>query len=283
MVRGILCVAVALALGTLPSAFAQSTDRVEFDVVSIKRSDPNVIAGGIRSLPDGTTIMTNQPIRSIIMAASPVQTTEVDGLPDWVMRDRYDLTAKPPAGATRDQIRQMWQAMFADRMKLKAHIEQRERDVFALVLARDDGKLGPQLKASTLDCSPHPRGTATPPSPPSPRSDRPIEEEFMNRCGMLMGPGTIVSGGIKMDGLVGSLRGLAGGPVTNRTGLEGFYALTLKFARQEAPGIQSNSAQADDLPDFFTALQEQLGLKLQHEKAMVPVFVIDHIDRPSDN
>lgn len=87
-----------------------------------------------------------------------------------------------------------------------------------------------------------------------------------------------------MDALVQSLPGLAGGPVTNRTGLEGFYALTLKFTRPTPPGVQPDAAQAtDDLPNFFTALQEQLGLKLQHEKTTLPVFVVDHIDRPSEN
>jgi uncharacterized protein (TIGR03435 family) len=100
---------------------------------------------------------------------------------------------------------------------------------------------------------------------------------------MLMGPGTIVTGGIRMDALVQSLRGLAGGPVTNRTGLEGFYAVTLKFTRPTPPGVAPDAAQADDLPNFFTALQEQLGLKLQHEKASLPVFVVDHIERPSEN
>jgi uncharacterized protein (TIGR03435 family) len=284
MIRGILCATVlTLALGSIPSTvLAQSTDPVEFDVVSIKPSDPNLTSGGIRRLPDGTFIMSNQPIRSLIMSASPVDTTEIDGVPDWMNRERYDVTVKPPAGTTPEQTRQMWQAMFADRMKLQAHIEQRERDVFALVLARADGTLGPQLKPSTLDCGPRPKGSAPPPPPP-PRQGPPTKEEFLNRCGMLMSGNAIISGGIAMDSLVRSLRGLAGGPVTNRTGLQGYYALTLEFARPAPPGVAADAAPANDLPNFFTALQEQLGLKLQHEKAMLPVFVIDHIERPTAN
>ena len=103
-------------------------------------------------------LMTNQPIRSIILSASPVPVREVEGLPDWVDRERYDVTAKPPAGARQQQRREMMQNMFAERMMLKAHVEEQERDVFALVLGRSDGRLGPHLKPSTLDCGPRSPG-----------------------------------------------------------------------------------------------------------------------------
>ena len=106
---------------------------VEFDVVSIKHVDELRQSGGMRTLPDGTAMMMNQPLFSLVGAASPVPVTPRDivGIPDWMMRERYDVTAKPPAGLTREQLRTMmpvmWRAMFADRMKLVAHIEQRER------------------------------------------------------------------------------------------------------------------------------------------------------------
>ena len=140
----------------------------QFDVVSIKRNT-GLGGGGIRNLPDGTMIMTNQPIRSIILGASPVPTREVEGLPDWVSSERYDVTTKPPAGATREQRAEMIRNMFAERMMLKAHVEERERDVFGLVVARSDGRLGPQLKPSTLDCSPRPAGASHRHRPPFPK------------------------------------------------------------------------------------------------------------------
>jgi uncharacterized protein (TIGR03435 family) len=265
--------ATALLVLTLASVVAAQTPRVEFDVVSIKRSDPDARGAGIRNLPDGTTVMVNQPIRSMIFAASPVPAREVVGLPEWAERDSYDITAKPPAGSTREQRSDMWRTLFAERMKLAAHVEERERDTFALVVARSDGQLGPQLKPSALDCGPRPPGTPPPP-PPANLSD------LQARCGGSFGRNSIVSGGMTMDQLVGSLGGLAGRLVNNRTGLKGAYALTLNFSEPRRPG---DSAPPDDVPEFFTALQEQLGLKLQPEKTMVPVLVIDHIERPTEN
>ena len=86
-----------------------------------------------------------------------------------------------------------------------------------------------------------------------------------------------------MDSLVLSISGLAGRQVLNRTGLKGFYALTLRWAEPRRAGASADAALDENLPDFFTALQEQLGLKLQAEKARVPIFVVDHIERPTHN
>src|SRR5438132_1225618 len=108
---------------------AQSPASVEFDVVSIKHVDDLRPGGGMRTLPDGTFTMTNQPLGALVNAASPtpVGPRDIVGMPDWMMRERYDVTVKPPAGLTREQLRTMmpamWRAMFADRMKLVAHIE----------------------------------------------------------------------------------------------------------------------------------------------------------------
>jgi len=257
---------------------------VEFEVVSIKRVDALNQGGGMRTLPDGTFMMMNQPLGTLVNAASPVfvSLNDIVGMPDWMMRERYDVTAKPPAGMTRDQLREqwhvMWQAAFAERMKLVAHVEQRERDVYALVLARADKRLGPDLKPSTLDCTPRPVGT----SPPTPPETPPTLKERQNRCGVSMSAGLIVSGGISMDQFVLNLRGFAGGAVENRTELQGPYTLTLRFSVTRQASAADGGA-TDDAPDFVTALQEQLGLKLQREKRMMPIFVIDHVERPTEN
>lgn len=278
MVR-VLASASLLVVLSLPAPVdAQSASLEAFDVVSIKRNTlgPQSPAG-IRTLPDGTLVMTNQPIRSIILSASPVPARQVERLPDWAMTERYDVTAKPPAGSTREQRSQMWRTLFAERMKLVAHVEEREQDTFALVLARSDGRLGPQLERSTLDCSPRPPGSPPPPPQPAPNAG-----DMHSRCGGMMGPTSIVSGGMMMANLAQSLGGLAGRLVNDRTGLEGFYAFTLKFSAPRL-GAAPDPAPNDDAPEIFTALQEQLGLKLQPEKTMVPVFVIHQIERPSEN
>ena len=125
----------------------------EYEVVSIRRSPVDAQSAGLQDLPDGTFVMRNQPLRSIIGAASPIPPSEIEGFPDWVARDRYDITAKPPEGSTRQQRMAMMRRMLEDRFRLKGHVEQRERPTFALVLARSDGHLGPQLTPSALDCS----------------------------------------------------------------------------------------------------------------------------------
>ena len=226
----------------------------------------------MQDLPDGTFIMRNQPIRSILLAGSPIPTREVEGYPAWVERERYDITAKPPAGSTRPQRSDMMRRLLQDRLKMKGHVEERERNVFALVVARSDGRLGPRLKPSALDCAAAarpPRAVLTPPSDPP---------EAI--CGGSFGNGQIVSGGIVIEALLPFFSGVAGGLVINRTGLKGFYALTLTWAPQRGP---NQEPPADELPDFVTALQEQLGLKLQPEKARLPVFIVDSIERPSEN
>jgi uncharacterized protein (TIGR03435 family) len=158
----------------VPAIHAQSpTQPLEFEAVSIKRNTSGAPGNNIRTLPNGTFIATNVAIPLIIRLAIPVTVSvpmlEVLGPPDWTRTDRYDITAKPPEGFTNPTAEQgMWHSVFVDRLKLQAHIEGRERNTYALVLAHSDRKLGPQLKPSTLDCSgPPPDFAATPPPPRS--------------------------------------------------------------------------------------------------------------------
>jgi uncharacterized protein (TIGR03435 family) len=269
-------VALLLVAG---SVLLVAQEKPAFEVVSIKRVDELRQGGGGRTMPDGSSVMTNRPVATFIMAASPERAVDVVGLPAWTRDERYDVTVKPPAGSTREQIAQMWRTMFADRMKLVAHVEQRERDVYSLVLVRADGKLGPELKPSSLDCSPPPPGTA----PPSPPTGPPSRKDALNRCGMMMQAGGIFSGGMRLDNLASSLSGMAGGNVENHTGLVGFYSVNLTFSPTRGRGVPAGADSNDDAPDFFTALREQLGLKVEHEKKMMPVLVVDHIERPSEN
>jgi len=269
----------------LAQVAAQAPTQPTFDVVSIKRVNELRQSGGMRILPDGTVMMMNGSIGSLVNAASPVPITPRDivGGPDWLWRELYDVTVKPPEGLTREQraemIPMMWRAMFADRMKLVAHIEQREKDAFALVVARSDGRLGPELKPSTLDCTPNPNAT-----PQAPSQALPSLQDRQNRCGLSMSPGLMVSGGVTLDQFARNISGMAGGEVDNRTGLTGLYSVKMNFSLRRTAGAPLDPNAVDDAPDLFTALQEQLGLKLQRgEKKSTPVFIIDSIERPSEN
>jgi uncharacterized protein (TIGR03435 family) len=253
---------------------------MRFEVASIKRHPEGELSGGARSLPDGTSIVVNQPLFTILGGGYPSETGEYIGLPDWMMRDRYDVTTKPAPGTTPAQRRQMMKNLLSDRMKLVAHDETREETVYNLVVARADGKLGPQI-TERPDCRAEAatgRGRQQPSSP----IGQPPQIDIMSVCGMRVGPGLIESGGTNMPSLARQLRGASGRMVDDHTGLDGWYTLTLKYS---ATGSRPAAGGADpaDAPDIFTALQEQLGLKLEPAKRQVQVVVIDHVERPSEN
>jgi uncharacterized protein (TIGR03435 family) len=249
---------------------AQSSSVLQFETISIKQSDPAADSGWLRSEPDGTFVMENTSIRGIIFLGSPEPARDVVGLPDWATRERYVIRAKPAAGATDQQKAEMWRALFADRMKLAAHVEQQERDTYALVIASADGHLGPHLTPSTIDCDPRRAAQRSP--------------EARARCGGPEGGGPlggwIRSPGMPLDVLAGYLSGMLGGRVVNdRTGLQGFYAVDWSWSRAPAD-VKTRGVREQAI---FSAIEEQLGLKLQAEKSRVPILVIDHIERPSEN
>ena len=241
-------------------------------MASIKRNMSGPEAGsGAQTLAGGATqVLTNGPLPIRAAAPEDIRPGNVVNAPGWLTTEYYDVTVEAPSGSTREQIREMWHTLFVQRMKLAAHIEHREVKAFDLVVAGD--RLGPDLKKSAVDCS----APASPtPAIPGQSIDR------ATRCGFGLTPSSIVSGGATMDVLARvHLSPLAGAPVTNRTGLDGYYAFTLKF---KTPRPAGTSATDDDLPDLFTALREQLGLKLESVTATEPYWVIDHIERPTPN
>jgi uncharacterized protein (TIGR03435 family) len=270
------------------SAVLRAQAALEFDVTSIKPNTTNTYATGAPPNPaSGQFGMTNVPLQSVILRGYPLDTlpVQVIGLPDWAQSDRYDVAAKGKPGATQDEQQQMWRAMLADRLKLQAHYETRERSGYNLVFARADKHLGPQFQPATLDCT----------RPPEPLSgalnEKRIEEFSMSRCGvmMMMSAATqaLFSGSVPMNTLARTLSSSAGRPVVDRTGLAGSYSVKLNFAR-DAPfpipgGGTAAPAQTDEAPSLFTAVQEQLGLKLESTTVQGQVLVVDHIERPTEN
>jgi uncharacterized protein (TIGR03435 family) len=277
---------VALSVTT---AAAQAP--LEFDVASIKRNTANTFASGPPPNPaSGQVSMVNAPVQTLVVRAYPLQTVPVQviGLPDWAESERYDVVAKGKPGATPEEQQQMWRALLTERLKLQAHYETRERPGYHLVFARADKRRGPQLQPSTLDCS-------QPPAPlnfAGPLNETSIEAMAMSRCAVLMmmraTSQAALTGGTSMAGLARTMSGFAGRPVVDRTGLEGNYAVKLTFAREGAmilPGGTSvpPPAQTDEFPSLFTAVLEQLGLKLESATVQGEVLVIDRIERPTED
>jgi uncharacterized protein (TIGR03435 family) len=168
--------------------------------------------------------------------------------------------------------------LLAERFRLVAHNEMRETSVYALVVARSDGRLGPQLRKAAVDCfaiatAARQRGEA--PAFPPQTGNRPA-------CGTRTSPGILMGTGVTMADLARNLERPAERPVVDKTGLAGFWDLdvTYLFEGQLPPGFAPPPA---DAPSLFTALQEQLGLKLEAQKAPIEVLVVDSVERPTED
>jgi uncharacterized protein (TIGR03435 family) len=179
----------------------------------------------------------------------------------------------------------MMQRVFAERFKLAVHKETREIPVYELTLARSDRTLGSKLKPAATDCDAVMNGMlksaregGPPPTPPQLPDGRPA-------CGMRFGPGTrLVAGGTSMAAFARSMSNPAGRIIVDKTGLIGGFDFELEFSPDPAAAGGQPAAVSDtNLPSLFTALEEQLGLKLVPERRPVEVLVIDRVERPTEN
>ena len=234
----------------------------------------------------------------LIRKAYHLQDFQIVGGPDWVSSDHFDVVAKAERDDLGDPFRAeqsgqpsrgqlMLRTLLADRFKLETHMENREMPIFALVVARGDGKLGPQLQKSSVDCEAlmagrRGRGPTPPPAQAGP-GDR-------VQCGIRVAPGNMSVGGASLTLFANSLSMFVGRIVVDRTGLAGSYEFNLTWTPDQmairppgapeppnAPPVDPNGA------SIFTALQEQLGLKLDSQKGPVSVLVIDRVAHPTEN
>ena len=253
----------------------------EFDVASIKRNLTGSTAW--RVWPRPTIRMVNVTLLTLLNQAYPLTAdTPIIGLPKWAESEHFDVEARGGADASPEQRQQMWRALLADRMKLMAHYGTREVNGFRLVVARADGRLGVGLTPSALACRPIGRTPAevaetarrylasTPPAlrPSSPPPSAEALETTLRSCSRLTNGATLVSGAITVDALTEHLSAQAGRPVVDQTRLNGSYAVRLVV---------------DEGESIFTAVAEQLGLKLEPGRVPVQTLVIDHIERASEN
>jgi uncharacterized protein (TIGR03435 family) len=265
-----------------PSA-AGAAANVTFEVASVKPNKSGDQRVMIQMPPSGRYTATNVALRMLLRQAFDVQDFQIVGGPNWLASDRFDIVAKPPEGTGPEQIRPMVRALLADRFKLVAHTETREMPIYSLVVARADGKLGSKLSPAKVDCEAR-FAAARRGGPPSsfPAPGQPME------CGFMMAPGTMNVGGMPMLELTRALSPMVGRIVIDKTGLKGRYDFQLTFApdgRGFGPGPVGSDAPAVDpnMPSLFTALQEELGLKLESERGPVDVIVIDRVEQPTED
>jgi bla regulator protein blaR1 len=289
-VRGSTCSAFVVAALTVvrPNTplFGQTeqpaANAPAFEVASIKQNTSGNLEQHIVRSATGLSV-TNMPVRQLILFGYvPLQPFQLLGGPSWIDRDRFDMTAKiegiapPPSlpGVGPDAFMVAMRALLADRFKLTLHHEQREMDIYAMVFSKPGSGPGVGLKQSTTDCEAFvqaaTRGGVSWPAPGTPV------------CGLWGSPGQIRMGG-SLSLLTNALSTITGRKVVDRTGLSGNWDLTLTFAaeqRGQPPGAEPPAADPT-APSIFTALQEQLGLKLESTKGLVDVLVIDRVEHPT--
>ncbi|MGE3403034.1 MAG: M56 family metallopeptidase [Vicinamibacterales bacterium] len=239
-----------------------------FDVVSIKRNPEPGTTLPLSPPVGGRLRLRNQSVRGLISSSYGVQPYQIIGGPDWLRTDGFDIDAlvegAPPPPPR--QMLLMIRTLLADRFKLVMHNEQREFPIYRLVMARAERQLGPGIRPGT--CVPRPPGVT-----PSP-GDR---QYF---CGTNAGPGSMFVVGGTMRLLAQQLGRYAGvgRPVIDATGLTEQFQWELKWTPDSAGG----SLPADGV-SIFTALQEQLGVKLEPATGPIDVLVIDSVEQPEEN
>jgi uncharacterized protein (TIGR03435 family) len=290
----LVVVLAVLAIPHRPVLVAQSpaaTPRATFDVATVKPNKSGELRVSMRLIPGGAYEAFNVTLGAMIRLAYRLQDFQIIGAPRWVDQDRFDIVGKPPAGEPLD-LQPRMQSLLAERFNLQAHEETREFPIYALIVANENRKLGAKLTPSSADCAAIARQRGNAPTPatlPVPGT-RP-------QCGMMNNGGKVSGGGITMAQLANTLSQFSGRIVLDRTGLSGTYDFDLEFTpdpamRGRGPGgglppaapVPGSDRVADSAgTSIFTAVQEQLGLKLDSQRGPVPVLVIDSVSQPTEN
>jgi bla regulator protein blaR1 len=290
--RSLLLATALMSVLALPRVHGQAPQRdpaLVFEAASVK---PNQSRNCERDgdLAGGRFAMTCATLRELITFAYPRQDgrlrfeIEIAGGPSWMNADRFDVIGKAPdglglgvdagntaAGAATSaeltsirRIRTMAQALLADRFRLAVHNELRDLPVYDLQVDRNDGRLGPQLKKVDVDCVSE-RGSNVP-------------------CGgfTTIAPGHIVAHAVTLPLFAQYLQLPASRTVLDRTGLQGTFDLELQYTpdRLQIRGPETPATDPAGV-SVFTAVREQLGLKLESTKAPVDVLVIDKAEKPT--
>jgi uncharacterized protein (TIGR03435 family) len=290
MSRLLTALLAVAAMAPAAPAIAQADTRPAFAVAAIRKNVSSDSASRMRLQPGGRLLISNRPLRALILFAYGLQPAQLAGGPSWLDSDRFDITAQAegdvsptPPGGPPGPVQFMLQRLLAERFGLAVHVESREMPVYVLTVARGDGRLGPRIRPAATDCL-----AVMTQAPGGVPAQAPRLADGRPACGTTRdASGRVIAGGTSMSMLaVSILTGPAGRLVLDRTGLTGFYDFDLEFAAEPTPGAGATLGSAStpaDRPSLFTALEEQLGLKLQPLRAPVDVTVIDRVQPPTEN
>jgi uncharacterized protein (TIGR03435 family) len=258
----------------------------QFEVASVKRNTE--CPSGNKAVPTpGRVILQCATLETLIQTAYGMfangtsrnpQVLEISGGPAWIKTDFYDVNAKADGNPRIEQmVGPMLQTLLEDRFKLKARRTPKEVPIYELTLSKG----GPKFeKAKEGSCVPQDLNKMRQPAPGEPRPTY-CGSQTLDRQGQTM---VMIAHGMTMEGFAGErLPLMTGRPVVDKTGLTGMYDFRLEFALElqgRAPEANADPASA---PNVFTAIQQQLGLKLEPAKGSVDILVIDHAERPTEN
>jgi uncharacterized protein (TIGR03435 family) len=264
-----------------------------FDVASVKPNNSGDFRRAIGPGPGGRFQALNNTLRELVTYAYGVDMAraglQIAGGPEWMDRDRFDIDARAPGGAaTPAETREMVRALVDERFKLQARRETREVPTYDLVVDRRDARMGARLRASTIDCEARraaarrggPPPAAPPGPPPNPETIRPV-------CGLRQTPARFAGDAVTMTRLASALGPVSGRIVFDRTGLSGYFDVDLEWAPgQEQPSRPDGApptAVDPSMTPLFTAIREQLGLRLEASRAAVEIIVVVSAERPAPN
>jgi uncharacterized protein (TIGR03435 family) len=286
--RAIVLFVMTAVSASWPSPLnARAQAEAKFEVASVKQNNSGDPRTGGR-LAGASFSMINEPLWRLIGEAygdpQALPRDRIIGGPSWIDTDRFDIDAVSSAPLDRSRADLMLRHLLAERFKLAAHAETREMPVFALRFARRDGALGPQLRRADVDCKAlGATGTLVPPSPNG------------RACVMQFGFGRSAANGLTIHELATvALSRAVGRPVIDQTGLSGPFEWSLAWTPDNlpsrAPGtppdqpVTVNGIAIDpNGPSLLTAIEEQLGLKLESARGAVDVVVIDHAEKPTSD
>jgi uncharacterized protein (TIGR03435 family) len=240
----------------------------EWDVAVVKPHSAEDPGMSWQLTADGLSLV-NLPLEQMICSAWDLKPYQVSGLSGWMKSSRFDLTAKVNGDEVATykklnvaQRREMLQKLLADRFQLKIHMETKTLPVYELVVDKGGSKLmaSTALEAPSLD-------------------DLKANPEKYQKGNMTMGPGRFEGTGVPVRSLASQLGNSLGRPVHDATGLTGVYDITLHFRPEETDADGGK----DDAPSVFSAVQEQLGLKLVSGKGPVETLVVDAAQKPEAN
>jgi uncharacterized protein (TIGR03435 family) len=262
---------------SLPGLAQLQPAGLKFEVASIKPSSPDTPGSSIQFMPGGGLKMIGVPLRNMITFAYDVRDFQISGGPGWIGTERFDVMARPDHAATegledlskmtdaqrktmREQMGERLRALLADRFQLTVHTETKEQPIYALVVSKNGSKLQENKE-------------------PGPRQ------------GMNTNRGRMQAFAAPIEMLAQVLSNIMGRPVLDKTSLAAKYDFVLEWtpelgadARAQGFGDGITSpVPAPGGPTIFTALQEQLGLRLESQKGPVQMIVIDRAEKPSEN